>query len=96
MPCQVRRASYLAWGHADNTRKGYRYAPLGQGDARHAYFDDVRSVAMAIETVRRHGIGLLVGGAMNIRLLGDVTPYRDVVERGIAELATLHGGLGVT
>jgi len=96
VPCQVRRASYLAWGHADNTKKGYRYAPLGQRDAKHARFDDVRSVAMAIETVRRHGIGGLVGGAMNYRLLGDVTPYRDVVERGIAELAALHLGLRVS
>lgn len=51
---------------------------------------------MAIETVRRDGIGALVGGAMNSRLLGDVTPYRGVVERGIAELAALHAGLGVT
>lgn len=96
VPCQVRRASYLAWGYADKTKKGYCYAPLGQGDARHARFDDVRSVAMAIETVRRYGIGALVGGAMNSRLLGDVTPYRDVVERGVAELANLHAGLGVT
>jgi hypothetical protein len=96
VPCQVRRASYLAWGHADNTRKGYRYTPLGQADAKHARFDDVRSVAMAIETVRRHGIGALVGGSMNSRLLGNVAPYRDVVDRGIAELAALHTGLGVT
>ena len=51
---------------------------------------------MAIETVRRHGIGALVGGSMNSRLLGNVAPYRDVVDRGIAELAALHTGLGVT
>ena len=95
VPCQVRRASYLAWGHPDNTRNGYRYAPLGRNDAKHARFDDVRSVAMAVETVRRHGIDALIGGAMNTRLLGGVAPYRGVVERGIAELAALQVGLGV-
>ena len=58
--------------------------------------DDVRSVAMAVETVRRYGIDALIGGAMNARMLGDVTPYREVVRRGIAELAALHAHLGVT
>lgn len=95
VPCQVRRASFLAWGHPDKTRNGYKYAPLGRNDAKHARFDDVRSVAMAVETVRRDGVGALIGGAMNSRLLGDVAPYRGVVERGIAELAALHASLGV-
>jgi hypothetical protein len=96
VPCQVRRASYLAWGYPDHTRNGYKYASLGQNDARHTRFDDVRSVAMAIETVRRHGVEALIGGAMNTELLGNVAPYRRVVERGIAELAVLHAGLGVS
>ncbi|RZL71881.1 MAG: hypothetical protein EOP66_14380 [Sphingomonas sp.] len=92
----MRRASYLAWGYPDHTRNGYKYASLGQNDARHTRFDDVRSVAMAIETVRRHGVEALIGGAMNTELLGNVAPYRRVVERGIAELAVLHAGLGVS
>ena len=95
VPCQVRRASYLEWGHPDGTNKGYVYAPLGQNDRRHARFDDVRSVAMAIEAMRRDGVDALIGGVMNSRLLGDVAPYRDVVARGIAELAALHTSLGV-
>ena len=95
VPCQVRRASYLEWGHPDGTNKGYVYAPLGQNDRKHARFDDVRSVAMAIEAVRRDGVDALIGGVMNSRLLGDVAPYRDVVARGIAELAALHTSLGV-
>jgi len=51
---------------------------------------------MAIETVNRHGIDELIGGAMNARMLGDVAPYREVVRRGIAELSALHAHLGVT
>lgn len=95
VPCQVRRGAYLAWGHPDDTTGWYKFAPLGQDDARHARFDDVRSVAMAVETVRRQGIEALIGGAMNTRLLGEVSPYREVVRRGIAELAALHANLGV-
>ena len=41
------------------------------------------------------GIDELIGGAMNGQLLGNVQPYRDVVERGIAELAALHASLRV-
>ena len=96
VPCQVRRGAYLAWGQNDDTTDGYKYGPLGQNDVRHARFDDVRSVAMAIETVRQYGIDELIGGAMNARMLGDVAPYREVVRRGIAELSALHAHLGVT
>lgn len=95
VPCQVRRAAYLAWGQTDGTAKGYKYDQLGQSDAKHARFDDVRSVAIAIETVRRHGIDALIGGAMNRQLVGDPIPYRQVVEDGIAELRALHVALRV-
>lgn len=90
VPCQVRRGAYLTWGKSDDTKKGYKYCDLGLNDKRHARFDDVRSVAIAIETVRLGGISDLIGGAMNGRLLGDVQPYREVVERGMAELQALH------
>ena len=93
MPCQVRRGAYLAWGNPDDTTKGYKYADLSLNDNKHARFDDVRSVAIAIETVCASGIDELIGGAMNGQLLGNVQPYRDVVERGIAELAALHASL---
>ena len=95
VPCQVRRGAYLAWGRPDSTSGGYKYGPLGQDDARHARFDDVRSVGIAIETVRRHGLDALIGGAMNRQLLGDTTPYRQVVQNGIAELAVLHTNLSI-
>ena len=95
VPCQVRRGSYLAWGHPDDTEKGYKYDDLSLNDSKHARFDDVRSVAIAIEAVRASGIDELIGGAMNSKLLGNVQPYRDVVDRGIAELAALHANLRV-
>ena len=84
VPCQVRRGAYLAWGHPDDTTNGYKYDDLSLNDSKHARFDDVRSVAIAIETVRARGIDELIGGAMNGQLLGKVQPYRGVVDRGIA------------
>lgn len=95
VPCQVRRAAVMAWGKADGTPKGYKYDRLGQPDRRHSQFDDVRSVAMAVDVVAREGIESLVGGAMNREMLGDVMPYRDVVSRGLGELAALHKREGV-
>lgn len=96
VPCQVRRGAVIAWGKTDRTLKGYKYDRLGQRDRRHTQFDDVRSVAMAIDVVTREGIESLIGGAMNREMLGDVVPYRDVVRRGIDELAALHQREGVT
>ena len=95
VPCQVRRGAYLAWGKPDDTVRGYKYDDLSQNDGKHARFDDVRSVAIAIETVRASGIEELIGGALNGQQLGNVQPYRDVVKRGIAELAALHASLRV-
>ncbi|WP_133366551.1 Qat anti-phage system QueC-like protein QatC [Qipengyuania sediminis] len=95
VPCQVRRGAYMAWGRADDTVKGYKYDDLGIGDARHGRFDDVRSVALAIENVRRNGLAELIGGSINTQLLGNAAPYKDVVRRGISELAALHAAYGV-
>lgn len=96
VPCQVRRGAVVAWGKSDQTTKGYKYGPLGQRDRRHTQFDDVRSVAMAIDVVARQGIDALIGGAMNSEMVGAVGPYRDVVRRGIEELSALHRREGVT
>ena len=97
VPCQVRRAAYLAWQepeqddlHYDDTDKGYVYDALGTPDWRHAHFDDVRAVGMAAETIRRHGLDAWIGGAMNAEMLGNVTPYRAVAARGVAELKAFH------
>ena len=52
-------------------------------------------MGIAIERARNDGIDELIGGAMNSQLLGNVQPYRDVVDRGIAELAALHASLRI-
>lgn len=93
VPCQVRRAAFMAWGQPDPTP--YRFADLGRRDADHAYFDDVRSVAMAIARIRDEGLEAWLGSALSYPNTGDRAPLRDVVARGVEELAALHRSMGV-
>src|SRR5215207_38813 len=93
VPCQVRRAAFLAWGEPDTTF--YKFAPLGKNDPDHANFDDVRSVAMAIAEVKTDGLDAWLGSALAYPKMGDPAPLRDLVERGLEELAALHKQCGV-
>jgi len=93
VPCQVRRAAFLRWGHADATT--YVYEPLGKDDAEHAQFDDVRAVAMANAQVRSDGFDRWLGAALASAYV-DRDPTRAMLQRGLAELDALHRVLGVT
>lgn len=93
VPCQVRRAAFLAWNQPDTT--AYVYEPLGKNDAEHSGFDDVRSAAMAIAEVRRDGLDAWLGSALSAPMIGDVQPLRQIVERGLGEIAALHAAYGV-
>ena len=93
VPCQVRRAAFLAWGVPDST--GYIYAPLGKNDGEHAGFDDVRSVAMAIAQVRSEGLERWIGPALTHPRVRDPAKLKAMIERGLKELSTLHHRLGV-
>lgn len=88
VPCQVRRAAFLAWGDADTTF--YTFASLGKNDADHARFDDVRSVSMAIAEVEAEGLEAWLGAALSYPKMGNTAPLRDLVDRGLKELAALH------
>jgi len=88
VPCQVRRAAFLAWGELDTTF--YKYALLGKNDAEHRNFDDVRSVAMAIAEVGADGLNTWLGAALSYPRIGDIAPIRELIDRGLKELAALH------
>lgn len=88
VPCQVRRAAFLAWGESDTTF--YKFAQLGKDDAEHANFDDVRSVSMAVAEVATEGLDAWLGSALSYPKMGDTAPLRDLVDRGLKELAVLH------
>lgn len=93
VPCQVRRAAFLAWAQQDTT--DYVYAPLGKDDADHAGFDDVRSAAMAIAEVKAQGLDIWLGSALSLPLIGDVAPLRALIARGLDEITALHAAYGV-
>jgi 7-cyano-7-deazaguanine synthase in queuosine biosynthesis len=93
VPCQIRRAAFLASGVADTTP--YVYEDLGKDDEEHAGFDDVRSAAMALAEVKANGLDGWLGTSLSSALLGDVAPLKALVKRGLDELSILHLAHGV-
>lgn len=94
VPCLVRRASFVRWGQPDSTPKGYKYSALGTPDKHHKHFDDVRSVAHAVYTVRKRGLTGWIGGSLNSAQLGPIAPLEAVAQRGLAELETFLSAQG--
>lgn len=94
VPCQVRRAAFLAWGEPDTTE--YVFSDLGKNDDDHARFDDVRSVALAIASIDLDGLDAWLGGALSSRNIADRSAYRAMVANALEELRALHGVLRVT
>jgi hypothetical protein len=88
MPCQIRRAAFLKWGVTDTT--AYAFEDIGKSGPEHSGFDDVRSVAMALAQVTSDGLDSWMGCSLSRALLGDVSPLKDVVGRGLKELEVLH------
>jgi 7-cyano-7-deazaguanine synthase in queuosine biosynthesis len=93
VPCQVRRAAFLAWGVTDTT--DYVFKDIGRDDEDYAGFDDVRSAAMAIGEVEMDGIDNWLGTTLSSVPREEVAPLKGVVGRGLAEIATLHRKYGV-
>jgi hypothetical protein len=70
------------------------YNDLSIADSLHKDFEDVRSVGMAVERVRQHGIEAWIGGSLSRAQLGDIAPFVDVARRGLDELATFLAAEG--
>ncbi|MQX38590.1 hypothetical protein GHC57_18950 [Roseospira navarrensis] len=84
LPCLIRRAAFHKWGEKDTT--DYVYDDLSKNDAEHARFDDVRSAALAVAEANAQGFERWIRPRLNATSLGDATPYREVVRRGLDEL----------
>lgn len=84
VPCLIRRAAFHHWKGADPT--DYKYKDLSRRGSDYRAFDDVRAAAMAVEYVRRNGIGRWTAGSLNSAQLGNVSKYQDVAKRGLEEL----------
>lgn len=93
LPCQVRRAAFLAAGIRDAT--DYVYTDLGRDDEEHARFDDVRSVAYALATIDDAGINRWLGASLAGVAESDRPATREMISRAVAELSALHTALGV-
>jgi hypothetical protein len=85
VPCLVRRASFQRWGQPDSTPT-YKFAALGTPGRKYRDFDDVRSVAFAVHTVRTRGLDAWIGGALNSAQLGQTASYRATAANGLKEL----------
>ena len=95
VPCQVRRAAFLTWGGVPDTTD-YVYEQIGRHDADHSGFDDVRSVAVALAAIRDEGVESWLRHAFASPLIGDREELLGMLERGMAELRSLHESYGVT
>lgn len=95
LPCQVRRAAFLRWGQPDKTSL-YRYNDLGKADEDHSGFDDVRSVAYALAVVDTQGLDNWLGSTLASVPIDERDDTKQMLERGVDELRTLHGRLHVT
>ena len=93
VPCQVRRAAFLAWEVRDAT--DYVYEPLGFPGSDYSGFDDVRSVAVALAAVRMKGVQAWARSALASPFIYDRRELLAMAERALAELRNLHRAYGV-
>lgn len=93
VPCQIRRASFDAWGHPDPT--DYVYEDLAIQDDNHAAFDDVRSVGIALLTIEQEGFDRWLGPTLSSPLIQNRLELRDMLQRGFSELRKLHERYGL-
>ena len=83
----------MAWGYKDETN--YIFRNLGKKDPDHSQFDDVRSVAIARQTIKAAGITRWAGNSINTKHIDNKNDYLMMLENGISELAALHDYFGV-
>lgn len=93
VPCQVRRAAFLAWRVQDTTE--YVFEALGRDDSDHAGFDDVRSVGMALAAAKGDGFEEWLGSALTWPQIQQRDALDDMLRRGLGELGALHAKYGV-
>ena len=94
VPCLVRRASFIAGGLPDTTRKPYKFTNL-QISGRKSGANDIGAVAAAVLRVEQYGARSLMAGQLSFATVADRPGYERVVTQGIQELAELLRQQGV-
>ena len=93
LPCLIRRSAFHAWGEVDKTR--YVYRDLSKNNPRYAQYDDVRCAAMAAMLVDEEGLDGLATTNLNAFIMGDLTKYKAILNRGIKEVGKFLAAAGV-
>ena len=94
IPCQIRRASFLAWGSPDMT--DYLYDPIGNPGKDFSRYDDVRAVAIALAAVGARGVRAWLRNSVSSQFISNPPELISMVERAMAELRDFHLHVGVT
>lgn len=93
VPCLIRRAAFHRWGQPDATE--YRFEELSRQDRRHAWFDDVRSMQIAIESAREQGTAAWMGQSLASAPTDNLDRLVGVVDRGLKEMRTFLRAQGL-
>jgi len=94
VPCMVRRSSFLAW-KSDGDLTTYYYDDLSIQDAKHAGFDDVRSMLLAIADAKEQGIQRWLGASISSALVEDKDKLAEMIKRGLEEIEAFLNSQGV-
>lgn len=93
VPCQVRRASFLASGIPDTTQT--YYFPTLRVAGRKSGANDIGAVAAAVLRLERDGPRSLTAGQLSFAAPAERAGYERVVVRGLQELGSLLRNQGV-
>ncbi|MEI2417907.1 Qat anti-phage system QueC-like protein QatC [Orrella sp. JC864] len=87
VPCMIRRAAFLAWGHGRD-RTTYAFPSLAGSD-KSSGPDDPMAAALAVLSVREQGLDRFLGATLAFAAPGERGSYRRVLQAGFGELEAL-------
>jgi hypothetical protein len=86
VPCMVRKAAFLRWG-PNSDRTTYRFGNVSKAGKSSA--DDPMAAAVAVLTARTGGLDKLLGATLSFASSTERSSYRNMLESGLGELASL-------
>ncbi|MGV2862093.1 Qat anti-phage system QueC-like protein QatC [Achromobacter sp. AGC39] len=87
VPCMIRRAAFLAWGHGRD-RTTYAFPSLAGSD-KSSGPDDPMAAALAVLSAREQGLNRFLGATLAFAAPCERGSYRRVLQAGLGELEAL-------
>lgn len=87
LPCMIRRAAFLSWGPGRDTTR-YEFPSL-LGSDKSSGPDDPMAAALAVLSVRDHGLNRFLGATLAFASPSERGSYRQVLQSGLNELEAL-------